>query len=119
MSTTMYSCAEAARRGDGIVVNARGGHNAFGGPGCNGRCRMDTKPSRYSRRQFLARNAWAMGLIVAAGAPPPGAAPAPTTAAAAAPAAAQAGAPAGVFNVWFSANWNEVTDKAVGETFVE
>jgi len=25
----------------------------------------------------------------------------------------------GVFNVWFSANWNEVTDKAVGDAFVE
>jgi len=26
---------------------------------------------------------------------------------------------AGVFNVWFSANWNEVTDKAVGDAFVK
>jgi len=26
---------------------------------------------------------------------------------------------AGVFNVWFSANWNTVTDEAVGNTFVE
>jgi ABC-type glycerol-3-phosphate transport system substrate-binding protein len=97
---------------------------------------MDTKPERYSRRQFLARNAWAMGLVLAAcaapeqpaaskpaGQPtsaPPGAAPAPTTAAAAGAApAGQAGAPSGVFNIWFSANWNEVTDKAVGDTFTE
>ena len=26
---------------------------------------------------------------------------------------------AGVFNVWFSANWNTVTDEAIGDTFVE
>jgi ABC-type glycerol-3-phosphate transport system substrate-binding protein len=53
--------------------------------------------------------------------PPAGAAPAPTSApAAAATPAAQIAAPAsGVFNVWFSANWNEITDKAVGDTFVE
>jgi hypothetical protein len=92
---------------------------------------MDGKPGRYSRRQFLARNAWAMGLVLAACAAPeqpaaskpaaqPTAAPpppaAPTVAAAQ---AGQAGAPSGVFNVWFSANWNEITDKAVGDTFVE
>ena len=42
------------------------------------------------------------------------------------PAAPAAAAPepepkvvAGVFNVWFSANWNIVTDEAVGNTFVE
>jgi hypothetical protein len=56
-------------------------------------------------------------------APPGGqAAPAPTTAAAAAAAATPAEASrsgTGVFSVWFNANWNEVTDKAVGDTFVE
>jgi ABC-type glycerol-3-phosphate transport system substrate-binding protein len=60
------------------------------------------------------------------------AAPAAAAQATAAPAAAKpASAPAaaapepepkvtsGVFNVWFSANWNTVTDEAVGNTFVE
>jgi hypothetical protein len=92
---------------------------------------MNSKQAKYSRRQFLARNAWAMGLVLAACAAPeqaPASKPAaqPTTApppaaptvAGAAP-ATQAGATAGVFNVWFSANWNEITDKAVGDTFVE
>ena len=98
---------------------------------------MDAEPRGFSRRQFLARNAWAIGLALAACAPPSaptqppgnagpqpttppaGAAPAPTSAAAATP-ATQAAAPAsGVFNVWFSANWNDITDKAVGDTFVE
>jgi ABC-type glycerol-3-phosphate transport system substrate-binding protein len=95
----------------------------------------ERRPGIFSRRQFLARNAWIVGLAVAAAcgpaasdsstapkpttAPPGGqAAPAPTSAAAAAP--AEASKPAsGVFNVWFNANWNEVTDKAVGDTFVE
>ena len=92
---------------------------------------MNSKQEKYSRRQFLARNAWAMGLVLAACAAPeqaPASKPAaqPTTAPpAAAPTVAgvapatQAGATAGVFNVWFSANWNEITDKAVGDTFVE
>jgi hypothetical protein len=45
---------------------------------------------------------------------------APTTAAAtAAPAAAAPAAASGVFNIWFNANWNEVTDKAIGDVFVE
>ncbi|MCC6179804.1 MAG: hypothetical protein IT305_31205 [Chloroflexi bacterium] len=44
---------------------------------------------------------------------------APTTAAAAKPAADTKPATTGVFNVWFSANWNTVTDEAVGNTFVE
>jgi len=96
---------------------------------------MDGKPGRYSRRQFLVRNAWAMGLVLAAcaapeqpaaskpaaqptAAPPPPAAPTAAAVAGAAP-TAQAGATSGVFNVWFSANWNEITDKAVGDTFVE
>src|SRR5205823_1672820 len=90
----------------------------------------------FSRRQFLARNAWVVGLALAACAPPPSstqpssgsgaqptgaAAPQPTSApAAAATPVTQAAAPAaGVFNVWFSANWNDITDKAVGDTFVE
>jgi hypothetical protein len=99
---------------------------------------MDADRHAFSRRQFLARNAWAIGLVLAACAPagsetpaaskpaaqpttpPAGAAP-PTTApvAAATPAAQEPRATAGVFNIWFSANWNEVTDKAVGDTFVE
>jgi ABC-type glycerol-3-phosphate transport system substrate-binding protein len=45
---------------------------------------------------------------------------APTSVAAAtAPAAAAAKPAGGVFNVWFNANWNEVTDKAVGDVFVD
>src|SRR5947209_18842977 len=99
---------------------------------------MDGEPRGFSRRQFLARNAWVVGLALAACAPPPapsqpaasgaqptsppaGAAPAPTSApAAAATPVAQIAAPqSGVFNIWFSANWNEITDKAVGDTFVE
>ena len=51
---------------------------------------------------------------------PAPAAPAPTSA----PAAAAKPTPdltivGGKFNVWFSANWNIVTDEAVGNTFVE
>jgi hypothetical protein len=100
---------------------------------------MDGERHGFSRRQFLARNAWVIGLALAACAPPPSStqpatgtgaqptspppAPQPTATAAAAAAATpatQAAAPAaGVFNVWFSANWNDVTDKAVGDTFVE
>ena len=33
--------------------------------------------------------------------------------------AANAGPGAGDFNVWFSANWNEITNKAVGDVFVQ
>jgi len=96
----------------------------------------------FSRRQFLARNAWVIGLALAAcGSPPPagtsgaaqpaanpttppagagGSAAAPTTVAAAtAPAAAASKPGTGTFNVWFSANWNTVTDDAVGNTFVD
>jgi hypothetical protein len=102
---------------------------------------MDSAPRRstFSRRQFLARNAGLIGLALAAcaspqaaqqpAAPAAGAAPttkpaapaaAPTTVAAAtAPAQAAAKPATGVFNVWFSANWNTVTDEAVGNTFVE
>src|SRR6266542_221663 len=49
------------------------------------------------------------------------AAPAPTAAAAAATPAAElpSAATPGVFNVWFNANWNTVTDEAVGNNFVE
>ena len=94
-----------------------------------------------SRRTFLARNAWAVGLALAAcaspqapssssagssgssaTAAPPAAAgnPAPTTVAqATAPAAAPAESTSGIFNVWFNANWNEVTDKAIGDVFTE
>ena len=49
----------------------------------------------------------------------PAAAPAATAAPAAAAPAAEPKVTAGVFNVWFSANWNEVTDKAVGGAFEE
>ncbi|MBV9357376.1 MAG: hypothetical protein JO023_17835 [Chloroflexi bacterium] len=46
---------------------------------------------------------------------------APTTEAAAATPATEAGKPVtpGVFNVWFSANWNDITDKAIGDIFTE
>lgn len=101
---------------------------------------MDSVPrtSTFSRRQFLARNAGLVGLALAACASPqaaqqpaaPAAGGAPTTppapqtaattvAAATAPAAAAAQPASGTFNVWFSANWNTVTDEAVGNTFVE
>ena len=101
---------------------------------------MASVPRRtFSRRQFLVFNASAVGVALAAcgsppapagnsAAPPPAAAPttppaapaAPTTvAAAAAPAAAPAAPAAGTFNVWFSANWNTITDEAVGNTFVD
>src|SRR3982075_128073 len=102
---------------------------------------MDSVPrtSTFSRRRFLAPNAGLIGLALAACAspqaaqqpaapaaaanpttPPVGAAPAPTTVAAAtAPAAAASKPAAGTFNVWFSANWNTITDEAVGNTFVE
>jgi ABC-type glycerol-3-phosphate transport system substrate-binding protein len=97
---------------------------------------MERDPRAFSRRQFLTRNAWAVGLALAACAGPSttqqattsGSAAQPTTppggptaapAAAATPATQAAGAAPGVFNVWFSANWNEITDKAVGDTFVE
>jgi len=103
----------------------------------------DRGPSAFSRRGFLARSAWLAGLALAGacGSPssssPPAAAPAggaaqpttppaggqaaPTTAAAAAakPTAEIAPPSPGVFNVWFSANWNTTTDEAVGNTFVE
>src|SRR6266516_4519551 len=110
---------------------------------------MDGEPRGFSRRQFLARNAWVVGFALAACAPAPsqpagsgaaqptsppaGGAPAPAAAtsapaaaatpaaqAAAATPAAQAAAPASsVFNFWFSANCYEITDKTVGDTFVE
>lgn len=93
----------------------------------------------FSRRQFLVFNASLAGVALAACSspppagnsaasqpaanptPPPPAAPsAPTTVAAAtAPAAAASKPGTGTFNVWFSANWNTVTDEAVGNTFVE
>src|SRR3954453_7569291 len=47
----------------------------------------------------------------------PAAAPAATAAPAAAAPAPDLKVTAGVFNVWFSANWNEITDKAVGGAF--
>jgi ABC-type glycerol-3-phosphate transport system substrate-binding protein len=48
----------------------------------------------------------------------PAAAPAaPAAAAAATPSADNLKVTSGVFNVWFSANWNDVTDKAVGGAF--
>jgi ABC-type glycerol-3-phosphate transport system substrate-binding protein len=51
----------------------------------------------------------------------PAAAPAATTAPAAAakPAEPEPKVTAGVFNVWFNANWNTVTDEMVGNSFVE
>ncbi|MBV9896782.1 MAG: hypothetical protein JO020_21685, partial [Chloroflexi bacterium] len=36
-----------------------------------------------------------------------------------APAAAPAESTSGTFNVWFNANWNDVTDKAIGDVFTE
>lgn len=101
---------------------------------------MDAESPRsaFSRRQFLTRNAYLLGLALAACGSPQAPAPtsnatskpatapttppqpAPTTVAAATAPAAQAPASAsGTFNVWFNANWNEVTDKAIGDVFVE
>jgi ABC-type glycerol-3-phosphate transport system substrate-binding protein len=48
----------------------------------------------------------------------PTAAPTPAAAAPAKPAAEPKTSP-GVFNVWFSANWNTVTDEAIGTAFIE
>jgi len=50
----------------------------------------------------------------------PAGAPAATTAPAAAakPAEPDLQVVSGVFNIWFSANWNELTDKAIGDAFV-
>src|SRR5438128_2380857 len=93
----------------------------------------------FSRRQFLAYNASVVGLALAAcggpqssgssaapaanpSTPAAGAVapPAPTTSVAATTTAATASKPAtGTFNVWFSANWNTITDEAVGNTFVD
>jgi ABC-type glycerol-3-phosphate transport system substrate-binding protein len=108
---------------------------------------MDTQRSvaPWSRRKFLGTlGALSGAALVAACSAPSSPAPAKTdakpveskpAAPAAAPAkpadAKPASAPAaaapepepkvvaGVFNVWFSANWNTVTDEAVGNTFVE
>lgn len=53
-------------------------------------------------------------------APATGAAPAATTAPAAGPATpAAAAGTKGDFQVWFSPNWNETTNKAVGDVFVQ
>jgi ABC-type glycerol-3-phosphate transport system substrate-binding protein len=99
----------------------------------------ERRAAAFSRRQFLTRNTYLVGLALAAACAPPAAPPTPapktgttpaaggqaappppTTAAAAAPTVAEVAKPAsGVFNVWFNANWNEVTDKAVGDTFVD
>ena len=101
----------------------------------------------WSRRHFLGRAAALAGatLVAACGGPGAGekaAAPAKTGAEPTKPAAAGQATPApaggaapttaaaaqptpdlkivtGKFNVWFSANWNIVTDEAVGNTFVE
>jgi ABC-type glycerol-3-phosphate transport system substrate-binding protein len=105
---------------------------------------MDIDRRAFSRRQFLAKNAWAIGLALAACAPsstpeqpaaakpaaqpqpqptsPPASGAAPPTSApvaAATPAVKAAAESKGVFNVWFNANWNEVTDKAVGDVFLD
>src|SRR5689334_17091823 len=97
---------------------------------------MDTQRSvrPWSRRGFLGALGAASGALLlaacgqqsspaapAAAAKPaaPAAAPAATAAPAAAAPAAEPKVTAGVFNVWFSANWNELTDKAVGDAFVK
>src|SRR5215831_17834327 len=81
---------------------------------------MNEDRRAFSRRQFLTRNAWAVGLALAACAAPSPTQPASTQGGTAAqPTSPPAGAAAGVFNVWFSANWNDITDKAVGDTFTE
>jgi ABC-type glycerol-3-phosphate transport system substrate-binding protein len=50
----------------------------------------------------------------------PAAAAPPTAAAAAKPADADSlSVASGVFNVWFNANWNTVTDEKIGQSFVE
>lgn len=97
----------------------------------------------FSRRHFLGGAATLAGaaLLAACGGASPTTAPAGGGATSAAPAASAAGgssvpaastaaaasaAPtkeltivAGKFNVWFSANWNIVTDEAVGQVFVD
>ena len=99
--------------------------------------------SAWSRRDFLGRVGalTATSVLAACGqpsaptapakteakpteAPKPGAPaaqPAPTAAAAAAKPAAElpAAATPGVFNVWFNANWNTVTDELIGQSFVD
>lgn len=102
------------------------------------------RPSHLSRRQLLGGMATIAGaaLLAACGGSSPTAAPAAGGGAASAAPAASAGgssvpAPAasaaaasaaptkdltivaGKFNVWFSANWNIVTDEAVGQVFVD
>ncbi len=55
-----------------------------------------------------------------AAAPAAPASPAPAAAAAAKPAdASSLNVASGVFNVWFNANWNTVTDEKIGQSFVE
>ena len=103
---------------------------------------MDTRRSvrPLSRRHFLGTLGVLSGAaLVAACSQPATPAPAPAKPAAAAPAApaapaspapsaAAAAKPAdasslnvasGVFNVWFNANWNTVTDEKIGQSFVE
>src|SRR6266536_164407 len=95
---------------------------------------MDTQRSvrPWSRRDFLSMlGTLSSAILVAACSPPssaaaakPAEAPKPAEAKPASAPAAAAPEPepkvvAGVFNVWFSANWNTVTDEAVGNAFVE
>src|SRR6266496_134690 len=110
---------------------------------------MDTQRSvrPWSRRDFLSTlGTLSSAILVAACSPPsspaapvtdskpaegkpaapakPAEAPKPAEAKPASAPAAAAPEPepkvvAGVFNVWFSANWNTVTDEAVGNAFVE
>ncbi len=104
---------------------------------------LHQRPGLLSRRQLLGGVATLAGaaLLAACGGSSPTAVPAGGGAASAAPAASAAGgssvpAPAsaaaaaasavpdlkvvsGKFNVWFNANWNIVTDEAVGQVFVD
>ena len=107
---------------------------------------MDTRRSvrPWSRRQFLGTLGAVSGaaLVAACGQPSTPAPAKPAESKPAAPAAPAAAKPAetkpaaaaaaakpkdaesltiapGVFNVWFNANWNTVTDEKIGQSFVE
>jgi ABC-type glycerol-3-phosphate transport system substrate-binding protein len=78
-----------------------------------------TAPAKTESKPAEAAKPAAPAAAPAATTAPAAPAAAPTAAAAAKPAEPEPKVTAGVFNVWFSANWNVVTDEAVGGAFVE